>query len=736
MKFKNIASAVKKTLPKQEKIYNLVKTPDEMIKNAGDNASDLHTQITNFQKAPNTNFMSSLNKRVPPSKSFQMQKGKDYGLSKDLIHSGHFHLENAGRSSKILSNKIPSKSTFKQSAGVPSLNKYFNTLAPKKMDYRYTDPQTYEYKLQGLTQEKLIRNKMREDGEAANNNKDTNDLDATSKFLKWREQDVNNKASKLQGLARGYLERQNFKEGIELMNADDAEEVIPEGKRVSGVDAIKLGKAKRNAATAEFTEKRKRSEQIAKESNEEMKEQMDFEEMKKRKRKEKDQLIKNKAHTFTPKQRAISKIYANDIAYDKNLTQSDAAKYYDKAAKTLQKAARTYKPTAKKQYKTEQFLDDVREKERQIRNERENEKFRALPEKEQKRLREEYALQQAEQHKREHKQRKKEDKQRVLDYENRQRAEDIQRESDMRSSIGRKSLERALKSSKFENVHNELLAKKKGKEKNLLKRSFNAIKNSAQQNKELKEHISSFPFEGAMETKDEEPESSVATSVKARTDRKKTKKMLEAAERLQESQKEKNLRKREKLVDFYDSEKEDDGEKHQEDYNFSEADKKLITAKQNRIQDQIFESESKMRSIKAAMQILKKSNLTESSVKISKELRSQVLSIMKSTDPNFSIHGSKGVKAVYQELTREQHLGDRTLNDLKQAKQKVPDLYKKAKDKKNQSANVANKDGYSPSRPTTRSQSLLQPDFESPIGGGGRRRSSKEELDKLHKHLL
>jgi hypothetical protein len=58
MKFKNIASAVKKTLPKQEKIYNLVKTPNEMIKNAGDNASDLHTQITNFQKAPNTNFMS------------------------------------------------------------------------------------------------------------------------------------------------------------------------------------------------------------------------------------------------------------------------------------------------------------------------------------------------------------------------------------------------------------------------------------------------------------------------------------------------------------------------------------------------------------------------------------------------------------------------------------------------------------------------------------------------------
>jgi hypothetical protein len=309
---------VKKALPKQEKMYNLVKTTDEMIKNAGDNTSDLHTQITNFQKAPNTNFMSLLNKRVPPSKSFQIQKGKDYGLSKDLIHGGQFHLENAGRTSKILNDRVLNKSSFKQSAGVPSLNKYFDKLAPKKMDYRYVDPQTYEYKLQGLTQEKLIRNKMREDGEAANNNKDINDLDATTKFRKWREQDLTqNKVSKIQALGRGYLDRQNLKEGIKIAVSDEAPAIIPEGKRISGVDAIKLGKAKRNNETTAYTAKRKQNEQEAKENEEFYNEILENDATKNRKQKKQEQLKQNKAHTFTPKQRAISKIYATILLMTK-----------------------------------------------------------------------------------------------------------------------------------------------------------------------------------------------------------------------------------------------------------------------------------------------------------------------------------------------------------------------------------------------------------------------------------
>ena len=203
-------SIVKQPLPKTNKMFTLVKSPKAMVQKEKNSLNDFQTQVKNFSNTPSSNFVGDLKSRYPTNATFKSVKGNDYGLSKDLIksHTGHFSLNNDIKSSSsFLNHKVPTTSTYAMNkTGIPTLNNsILGKLQPKNMDYRYVDPQTYEYKLKGLTQQQLIRNKMREEGE-----KDSSLLDPTSEFVKWREKELNNKVAKIQGLVKGNQTRRKY----------------------------------------------------------------------------------------------------------------------------------------------------------------------------------------------------------------------------------------------------------------------------------------------------------------------------------------------------------------------------------------------------------------------------------------------------------------------------------------------------------------------------------------------
>ena len=227
-------TSIMKQLPK-ENIYNNIKSPMDAIKKKESSNTELNTQIHNFQKEPNTNFMSSLQNRVPTNTNFQIQKPVDYGLTKQLINTGQFSLDNSGITSSLLNKRISSNGKFKQSKGIPSMNAHFDRFMPKNLDYRYVDPQTYEYKLKGMTQDKMIRNAMQEEGIDNVETLDPNDkmyyakkalqlreqkaleetLDPTARAKRWRERDLADKATKIQKVFRNYNDRQNILVGNE-----------------------------------------------------------------------------------------------------------------------------------------------------------------------------------------------------------------------------------------------------------------------------------------------------------------------------------------------------------------------------------------------------------------------------------------------------------------------------------------------------------------------------------------
>ena len=222
------------------------------------------------------------------------------------------------------------------------------------------------------------------------------------------------------------------------------------------------------------------------------------------------------------------------------------------------------------------------------------------------------------------------------------------------------------------------------------------------------------------------------------------------------NQDKKKVKRLEKVVDFVDKKDDEDDDddltpftpSKEKEYNFTEADKKYVISKQNEVQKQIFETENKLRSLNEAMKILEKSKLTGSSAKISKELKDSVVKQMKSVDPSFQIHGSTGIKAVYNKLQKNHNIAERSISELEYKKEKIPYNYKKAKDKKTQSISVANKDGFSPTRHphNTRSTGISlftedDDDDKTPpvrtVGGGGRivPREEQEKRDRKTKEL-
>jgi hypothetical protein len=132
--------------------------------------------------------------------------------------------------------------TFKISEGIPAVNKHFQKMAPKK-DYSYTDPQFYEYKLKGQTLKDQQLNAFKNQNED-----DIDQLDIQGKYKKWREEDLGNKATKIQKLFRGRSVREDMSEGLVDVG------LIPE-------DELKTFDFKRDVITAGKAKRREKHEQ-------------------------------------------------------------------------------------------------------------------------------------------------------------------------------------------------------------------------------------------------------------------------------------------------------------------------------------------------------------------------------------------------------------------------------------------------------------------------------------------
>lgn len=112
-----------------------------------------------FSKDVDTNYDSMLGERQPSSKSFSFKRNvTDFGLS-DAISDKKFTFEKANNN-LLLNDQLPSANKFRQSSGLGGLLKYCDDMAPKK-DYRYVDPQFYEYRLNGMTLERMVDNRRR-----------------------------------------------------------------------------------------------------------------------------------------------------------------------------------------------------------------------------------------------------------------------------------------------------------------------------------------------------------------------------------------------------------------------------------------------------------------------------------------------------------------------------------------------------------------------------------------------
>ena len=165
--------------------------PKALLRSKNFDKNPSTVQTAHISNSLNTNFTSILDSRVPKNNTFHLvSKVDDYGLNKKLVHSGHFKLEDTSEGGKFLSSRSASKtSAFKQSDGIPSLSKRFNEIAPD-IDYRYTDPQYYEYRLKGMTQDKLIQNRWLRDPNDAD--EDPDKFDPTNRALNIRAKEFAN----------------------------------------------------------------------------------------------------------------------------------------------------------------------------------------------------------------------------------------------------------------------------------------------------------------------------------------------------------------------------------------------------------------------------------------------------------------------------------------------------------------------------------------------------------------
>lgn len=136
-----------------------------------------------FMDEPDTKFQPSLDQKLPETKRFRFaDKVSDFGLN-DMISDKKFRFGNVDNH-MLLGEQLPEDRAFKFSAGIKGINDHFDSMAPNK-DYRYTDPQFYEYKLKGMTQQKVAETNWRVQGDSITN---PDDLDGYARAVAYAEQ--------------------------------------------------------------------------------------------------------------------------------------------------------------------------------------------------------------------------------------------------------------------------------------------------------------------------------------------------------------------------------------------------------------------------------------------------------------------------------------------------------------------------------------------------------------------
>ena len=137
-----------------------------------------------FMDTPDTNFQPSLDVMLPETKKFPYaNKVSDFGLN-DMISDKKFRFGNVDNH-MLLGEQLPEERSFKFSSGIKGINDHFDSMAPNK-DYRYTDPQFYEYKLKGMTQQKIAETNWRVQGDDSITNPD--DLDGYARAVAYAEE--------------------------------------------------------------------------------------------------------------------------------------------------------------------------------------------------------------------------------------------------------------------------------------------------------------------------------------------------------------------------------------------------------------------------------------------------------------------------------------------------------------------------------------------------------------------
>ena len=231
-------SSIKPTVEKG--LYGLVKRPDAKTPDL----SELSKTIKKFQDTPDTHFTSALKKRVPSNNSYKLESKDDFGLSKRFKSGSLTKIATPDAAAKLVDGRFSDKSKpFKISEGIKGLNKQFEKVLPTK-DYSYTDPQYYEYKLKGQTMKDQQLNAFKNQNE-----NDIDNLDIQGKYKKWREENLQNKATKIQKMFRGSSVRADLGEGIKHIEPPQVEEGFEQvdfQKPIKKVqDVIEVGKAKR-----------------------------------------------------------------------------------------------------------------------------------------------------------------------------------------------------------------------------------------------------------------------------------------------------------------------------------------------------------------------------------------------------------------------------------------------------------------------------------------------------------
>jgi hypothetical protein len=204
-----------------------------------------------FMDEPDTKYQSSLDERMPSTKTFSFKNASDYNLSDRLSLKSQFTFKNADNN-LLLNDQLPSEVKFRTSSGINGVNTHFDSMAPPK-DYRYTDPQFYKYRLDGMTQEKFMENQWRLQG----NDIKTEDLDPTSKAIRQDKERVDNASNKIKEAYKTKIEHKLYHRNLEQLKTDNPdgfknlynEEKKGESKEIRDMfhKNIEINKAKRKA---------------------------------------------------------------------------------------------------------------------------------------------------------------------------------------------------------------------------------------------------------------------------------------------------------------------------------------------------------------------------------------------------------------------------------------------------------------------------------------------------------